>query len=468
MRSGNCGSRGSSRGRSGSPRNSKSNNNLESPQEKSLKKASPSPKGKGSRSSSPRSLAGKRSLSDAKISNTTTKQNRRLSHDARITPSWKENVDSSVITNNNSTKPAKSLVEQVKCSALSPRSKRTMSLDTGTKDCTNNEDNTLKVTKLKKFKSLDSFNVNKGENRPKNLTLMSESTTDLTEVSKATLKRRNSSHDALKLNEVLGNIAKDFKTNMDDTLYKKLESDLNTGNKSPEKANRSLKDFISSKKVSKKSQAKTVVIPSSLEPNVSPPNSSNTSPVHVPKKVGGKKLNDVVRNLQEKKRAESPLCFKETETPTFLKDFEPPKGKGTSPETVSKSNEDEKKGKSDVRHGEGVYLTELTPDTAKEEIAKNNYDGKKLDKVVAKFIKNGNIDYYIEVKLKQDKKSNLKKCDDTTKLLIAMKRNVWLYENDDINLATIKSDESDENDVESDVDEWSWGETKVSVEIAKQ
>ena len=128
----------------------------------------------------------------------------------------------------------------------------------------------------------------------------------------------------------------------------------------------------------------------------------------------------------------------------------------------------EKKGKSDVRHGEGVYLTELTPDTAKEEIAKNNYDGKKLDKVVAKFIKNGNIDYYIEVKLKQDKKSNLKKCDDTTKLLIAMKRNVWLYENDDINLATIKSDESDENDVESDVDEWSWGETKVSVEIAKQ
>ena len=111
-----------------------------------------------------------------------------------------------------------------------------------------------------------------------------------------------------------------------------------------------------------------------------------------------------------------------------------------------------KKGKSDVRHGEGVYLTELTPDTTKEEIAKNNYDGRKLDKVVAKYIKNGNIDYYIEVKLKQDKKSNLKKCNDTQKLLMAMKRNVWLYENDDIYLST-------------DVDSCSWGETNASKQI---
>ena len=115
----------------------------------------------------------------------------------------------------------------------------------------------------------------------------------------------------------------------------------------------------------------------------------------------------------------------------------------------------EKKGRADVRHGEGVYLTELTPKTAKEEIAKNNYDGKQLDKTVAKFIKNGFIDYYIEIKLKKDKLSKLEKCTDTAKRLIAMNRNVWLYKDDDIDLS-------------KDVDSWEWGETGASEAISEQ
>ena len=138
--------------------------------------------------------------------------------------------------------------------------------------------------------------------------------------------------------------------------------------------------------------------------------------------------------------------------PTILYHYTTQAGKNgiVNNEKINKSIK--KKGKADVRHGEGVYLTELTPDTAKQVIAANNDDGKKLNETVAKFIKKGFIDYYIEVEIKEDKKSNLKECFDTQARLIAMNRNVWLYEKKDINLS-------------DDCDSWEWGETNASKEL---
>ena len=104
---------------------------------------------------------------------------------------------------------------------------------------------------------------------------------------------------------------------------------------------------------------------------------------------------------------------------------------------------------SDARFGEGVYLTELTPDTAKQVIAANNYDGRKLDRTVAKFIRQGRIDYYIEVVLRQDN-PRLEQCFDESQRLMAMNRNVWLYHGD-----------IDLNNVQ-----WSHGETGASTSIA--
>ncbi|XP_066925536.1 uncharacterized protein [Clytia hemisphaerica] len=97
--------------------------------------------------------------------------------------------------------------------------------------------------------------------------------------------------------------------------------------------------------------------------------------------------------------------------------------------SLEKKNKDGKKIGSDTQHGEGVYFTTLTPGTAKEEIAKNNYDGnaRNLPNVVKKAIKNGRVDYYIKITFdKNDTK--LKECEDTKKYLIAMGRSVWLYE----------------------------------------
>ena len=85
--------------------------------------------------------------------------------------------------------------------------------------------------------------------------------------------------------------------------------------------------------------------------------------------------------------------------------------------------------RADVRHGEGVYLTELTPDTTKKVIAANNYDGRQLDRTVAKFISQGRIDYYIEVVLQQND-LRLEQCFDQNQRLMAMNRNVWLYRGD--------------------------------------
>ena len=104
--------------------------------------------------------------------------------------------------------------------------------------------------------------------------------------------------------------------------------------------------------------------------------------------------------------------------------------------------------RADVRHGEGVYLTELTPTTAKEVIAANNYDGRQLDKTVAKFISQGRIDYYIEVVL-QLNDPRLEQCFDQNQRLMAMNRNVWLYKGDiDLNFV-----------------QWSHGETGASRSI---
>ena len=97
--------------------------------------------------------------------------------------------------------------------------------------------------------------------------------------------------------------------------------------------------------------------------------------------------------------------------------------------SVLKFDKNGKKKGADAQHGEGVYFTSLTPDTAKEEIAKNNWDGnaRNLPNVIAKAIKKGQVDYYIAIHFdKKDKK--LKECLDTKDFLIAMGRSVWLYE----------------------------------------
>ena len=110
-----------------------------------------------------------------------------------------------------------------------------------------------------------------------------------------------------------------------------------------------------------------------------------------------------------------------------------------------------KKSGSDTKHGEGVYLTELTPDTTKTEIAANNYDGRNLPKTVTKFIKSGRIDYYIEITLNANT-TNLEQCFDQTQRLMAMNRNVWLYK-DDLKLSN------------ADVISMNWGATKASQDV---
>ena len=109
----------------------------------------------------------------------------------------------------------------------------------------------------------------------------------------------------------------------------------------------------------------------------------------------------------------------------------------------------EMSGRRDAAFGEGVYLTELTPDTAKQEIAANNYDGRRLDRTVAKFIRQGRIDYYIEVVL-QANDPNLVQCYDQSQRLMAMNRNVWLYRGDiDLNFVV----------------KWDYGQTGASASI---
>ena len=122
--------------------------------------------------------------------------------------------------------------------------------------------------------------------------------------------------------------------------------------------------------------------------------------------------------------------------------------------TINKSVK--KKGKYDVKHGDGVYLTELTPDTAggAKAIAVNNFDGIKLTQVAQSNINRGRIDFYIKLELKEEKMANLEWCEDKEERLKALDRNVWLYKDQDIDLST-------------DVDSWEVGETPNVVKVKK-
>ncbi|RXG67445.1 hypothetical protein Avbf_10221 [Armadillidium vulgare] len=136
-------------------------------------------------------------------------------------------------------------------------------------------------------------------------------------------RRRSSIHDEAKLNAVLESVAKDFEKDMDDQLFDKIEKDLNAGNKSPDKTNKSFLETLKSKQpllTEKESSALNIDINSRSSP-VTQSSSSSSSPVPTRKSSNSKKLCDVVRNLQERKQAESPHSFNDSATPSFLQDL---------------------------------------------------------------------------------------------------------------------------------------------------
>ena len=142
--------------------------------------------------------------------------------------------------------------------------------------------------------------------------------------------------------------------------------------------------------------------------------------------------------------------------PTTLYHYTTKSGKNgiEKDKTINKSVK--KRGKNDVVHGDGVYLTELTPETAggAKAIAINNFDGTTLDQVAQSNINRGKIDFYIKLKLKKEKMVNLEWCEDKKERLKALNRNVWLYKDQDIDLST-------------DVDSWEVGETPNVVKEKK-
>ena len=170
---------------------------------------------------------------------------------------------------------------------------------------------------------------------------------------RATVARKRSCNNPKerRLNDVLGSVAKDFGDNIDESHYKKIERDLALGNKSPEKMRKAFRKSdttVSNDPVTVSNNPVTVsnnpvttanAIVSSISPtspavngfdssmfysssSFSPSFSSNNkSPSGVIKRhtSGGKKLSEVVRNLAEKKRAESPLAPPIEDNPPFLR-----------------------------------------------------------------------------------------------------------------------------------------------------
>ena len=78
-------------------------------------------------------------------------------------------------------------------------------------------------------------------------------------------------------------------------------------------------------------------------------------------------------------------------------------------------------GGGDAAFGTGVYLTAITPESAKDAIAYNNYD----DGDAGWFIKllEGHVDYVVKITLPLDWVTQ-----------VDSDRNIWLYEDDDLDL----------------------------------